>query len=80
MAGGEAVKSPSGTWMTILATYRMGLVGDSELVVGELRKGLDVGDPTVVEALQDWGGPFYLADTDSGVEVALVRPSRTLRP
>ena len=80
MADGEGVKSSSGTWMTILATYRMGLVGDTELVVGELNEGLDARDLLVVAALEDWDGPAYLTNTDGGVEVALLRPSRTRAP
>ena len=80
MGDGEGVKSTSGTWMTILATYRMGLVGDTELVVGELRDDLRAEDTVVGEALGDWGGPTYLTNTDEGVEVVLLRPSRTRAP
>ncbi len=80
MGDGEGVKSSSGTWMAILATYRIGLVGDTELVVGELREDLEAGDPLVVEALRDWDGPTYLANTGEGVEVVLVRKSSTWAP
>ncbi len=80
MSDGEVVKSPSGSWMTILATYRIGLMGDTELVVGELRSDLEPEDPLVSAALRDWDGPTYLADTDQGVEVALLRASPRARP
>ena len=80
MGDGEGVKSPSGAWMTILATYDMGLMGDTELIVGELRADLRAEDAVVVEALEDWGGPTYLAKADGGVEVVLLRPSRTQTP
>ena len=80
MGDDEGVKSSSGTWMTILATYRIGLMGDAELVVGKLREDLETGDPLVTEALRDWDGPSYLANTDSGVEVALLRPSPIRAP
>ena len=76
----EGVKSPSGTWMTILTTYRIGLTGDTELVVGELREELEADDPLVVDALRDWGGPTYVASTGGRVEVALLRPSPTRPP
>ena len=58
----------------------MGLVGDTELVVGELRDDLRAEDTVVVEALGDWGGSTYLANTEEGVEVVLLRPGRTRRP
>lgn len=80
MGDGEGVKSTSGAWMTILATYRMGFGGDTELVVGELRDDLRAEDAVVVEALRDWGGPTYLANVDEGVEVVLLRPSQTRAP
>jgi len=68
--------------MTILATYRIGLMGDAELVVGKLREDLETGYPLVTEVLRDWDGLTYLANTDSGVEVALLRrsPIRAPRP
>jgi hypothetical protein len=49
-------------------------------VVGNLRKDLTVSDPVVPEAFGEWDGPVYLADTDAGVEVALVRPSPNTVP
>ena len=60
MSDAAPVKTDSGSWMTVLATYSMGLAGDTELVVGELRADLKAEDPAVVEALEEWGGPTYL--------------------
>ena len=80
MGDSEGVKSSSGRWMTVLGHYSMGVVGDAELVVGNLREDLKVGDPMVAEAFEEWDGPVYLVGTESGVEVTLVRPSRTRAP
>jgi hypothetical protein len=80
MGDGEGVKSSSGSWMTILDTYRMGVAGDMELVVGELREDLAAGDPLVEDALRDWDGPSYVTESDAGVGVVLLRPSRTRPP
>ncbi len=67
-------------WMTILASYRTGLVGDIEFVIGNLRAGLSGDSPTVVDALRAWGGATYVADTDEGVQVVLLRESGTSTP
>lgn len=76
----EAVKSFSGSWMTVLSTYRLFVAGGSEVVVGELAEGFDPQDPEVAEALDSFGGRSYVAPESGEGSVVLTRPAAPLSP
>ena len=76
----EPVNLDEGAWMRLFARYRVGTARDQEVIQGTLRPDLAPDDPEVQRALEAWEGRSYLARTEDGTDLVLIRSTRPGRP
>ena len=74
MSDSDGVKVLSGPWTRVFRDFRVGVFGDSEVVRGTLHPHVREGDPELKRVLAGWPGSHYLAPTEEGLELVLVRP------
>ncbi|MBI4538800.1 MAG: site-2 protease family protein [Gemmatimonadetes bacterium] len=64
----------AGDWIELFASYRITAAPRDEIIHGELRPGVDLGDPEVRRVVEAWEGPWYAVRLPDRTELALVRP------
>lgn len=78
MSDGAGVKALSGEWRLLFSRFEAGQLGDHEVIRGALRAPFHPGHPELERILESWDGRHFLAPTEEGSELVLIRAFRDL--